>query len=190
MSDHRGTPTVYKDIRFRSRLEARWAAMFDVLGWAWEYEPEVEGRYIPDFLLHGIGDRTVYVEVKPLAIFLADTAKVEGKADPIRGRGLLVLGDQFPRSSCLGNASLGHFTDFVETDSFREIDGWDQANLFRPGKDRHGLEYDFGGDYGSWQGRLTGAYDGNALFEGTLVQKQDLLHLWSRAGNAIQWKPS
>lgn len=188
--DHRGTPTTFKRITFRSRLEARWAAMFDLLEWHWEYEPEIEGRYIPDFLLHGVGNRKVYVEVKPLAIFLADTAKVETKAEPLRGQVLLVVGDQFIPSLCLGNSSIGHFTDFVDTDSFRMIDGWDQANLFQPGSARHGLEYDFGGDYGSWQGRLTGAYDGNALFEGTLVDKPSLLHLWSRAGNAIQWKPA
>lgn len=44
-------PTIYGNVRFRSRLEARWAAMFDFLGWRWEYEPiDLEG-YIPDFVL-------------------------------------------------------------------------------------------------------------------------------------------
>lgn len=32
--------TRYKGYRFRSRLEARWAVFFDVLGVRWEYEPE------------------------------------------------------------------------------------------------------------------------------------------------------
>lgn len=45
-------PTTYKGIEFRSRLEAKWAVMFDLLGWKWEYEPfDIEG-YIPDFVLH------------------------------------------------------------------------------------------------------------------------------------------
>jgi len=26
-------PTLYKDVQFRSRLEAKWAAFFDLLGW-------------------------------------------------------------------------------------------------------------------------------------------------------------
>lgn len=183
-------PTVYKGIKFRSRLEARWAAMFDQLGWTWEYEPEIDGAYIPDFLLHGTGDRRVYVEVKPLEIFLADPSRVSRKAEAaLRGSGLLVVGNQFIDSICLGCASIGYFSDFIETDSFRAVDDWDQANLFRPGARGYGLEYDFGGDYGSWHGRLTGAYDGNALYEGSLLSKADLLHLWSKAGNAIQWMP-
>jgi hypothetical protein len=32
--------TKYKDYRFRSRLEARWAVFFDALGVKWEYEKE------------------------------------------------------------------------------------------------------------------------------------------------------
>ena len=44
-------PTRYKSILFRSRLEARWAAFFDLMGWQWEYEPiDLEG-WTPDFLL-------------------------------------------------------------------------------------------------------------------------------------------
>lgn len=58
--------------RFRSRLEARWAVLFEALCIEWEYEPEGfefdDGtRYLPDFLLHGIvgrGGPDLYVEVK------------------------------------------------------------------------------------------------------------------------------
>lgn len=32
-------PTTYGGVRFRSRLEARWAAFYDLLGWRWDYEP-------------------------------------------------------------------------------------------------------------------------------------------------------
>lgn len=44
-------PTKYKGVHFRSRLEARWAAMFDLLDWTWEYEPIDLDGYIPDFIL-------------------------------------------------------------------------------------------------------------------------------------------
>lgn len=47
-------PTVYEGVNFRSRLEARWAAMFDLLGWEWEYEPVELAGYIPDFRLPGV----------------------------------------------------------------------------------------------------------------------------------------
>lgn len=59
--------TVYKGYRFRSRLEAKWAILFDELGIKWEYE--IEGfelengaRYLPDFYLI---DFDCYAEVKP-----------------------------------------------------------------------------------------------------------------------------
>jgi hypothetical protein len=67
--------THYNGIKFRSRLEARWAVYFDCLGIKYDYEPEKfqigDRRYIPDFFLHGVGydypDRTfkgAFFEVK------------------------------------------------------------------------------------------------------------------------------
>lgn len=55
-------PTKYAGVQFRSRLEARWAAMFDLLGWRWEYEPIDLDGYIPDFIVRG----SLLVEVKPI----------------------------------------------------------------------------------------------------------------------------
>ena len=48
--------TEYKGYKFRSRLEARWAVFFDIIGIRWEYEPEgivlSDGTpYLPDFYL-------------------------------------------------------------------------------------------------------------------------------------------
>lgn len=62
-------PTKYSGVEFRSRLEARWAALFDLLNWKWEYEPiDLEG-WTPDFKLAAadwmFGRRTFYAEVKP-----------------------------------------------------------------------------------------------------------------------------
>ena len=59
--------TKYKGYRFRSRLEARWAVFFDVLGIEWEYEAEGyqlgDGKkYLPDFYLDRLD---CFVEVKP-----------------------------------------------------------------------------------------------------------------------------
>ena len=68
--------TVYKNYRFRSRLEARWAVFFDTMNIEWEYE--VEGfilddgtYYLPDFWLPQKG---AFVEVKA-SCFLADERK-------------------------------------------------------------------------------------------------------------------
>lgn len=53
--------TTYRGTRFRSRLESRWAAFFDLLGFEWQYEPFDARGYIPDFLLNG----ALLCEVKP-----------------------------------------------------------------------------------------------------------------------------
>jgi len=51
----RAIETEWRGYRFRSRIEARWAVLFESLGWPWEYEPEGFdlgdgfGRYLPDF---------------------------------------------------------------------------------------------------------------------------------------------
>ncbi len=61
---------IYKGIVFHSKLEARWAVIFDTFGIDWIYEPETlirkwgdeEIYYRPDFYLP---KNKVYVEVKP-----------------------------------------------------------------------------------------------------------------------------
>ena len=59
-------PTLYRGRMYRSRLEARWAAFFDRLGWTYEYEPFDLGAWSPDFLLNGALNGAL-VEVKPWA---------------------------------------------------------------------------------------------------------------------------
>ena len=53
--------TEYRGIKFRSRLEARWAAFFDQCGWSWQYEPVDLNGWMPDFSIEG----KCLVEVKP-----------------------------------------------------------------------------------------------------------------------------
>lgn len=63
-------PTMYAGVAFRSRLEAKWAILFDALGWrGWCYEPmdlpatETLAPRIPDFTMP-FKNPTI-VEVKP-----------------------------------------------------------------------------------------------------------------------------
>lgn len=58
-------PTKYAGQQFRSRLEAKWAAFFDAVGWEWEYEPIDLNGYIPDFIVTPNAE-PVLIEVKPL----------------------------------------------------------------------------------------------------------------------------
>ena len=67
--------TLYKGVKFRSRLEARHAVMFDALNIKWEYEIEgfqlPNGKwYLPDFFLpdvylRNVDNSGVFFEVKP-----------------------------------------------------------------------------------------------------------------------------
>lgn len=65
-------PTNYRGTVFRSRLEARWAAFFDLAGWKWEYEPLDLHGWTPDFFVefpcgHSqcSGSHSLLVEIKP-----------------------------------------------------------------------------------------------------------------------------
>ena len=64
--------TKYNGFRFRSRLEARWAVFFDMIGLKYEYE--VEGfemngiRYLPGFYIPSL-DRWFEIKGKPLSVY-------------------------------------------------------------------------------------------------------------------------
>ena len=67
-------PTMYNGVQYRSRLEARWAAFFDLIGWKHEYEPIDLPGWSPDFRVvfpstlnaHiGISEYDLFAEVKP-----------------------------------------------------------------------------------------------------------------------------
>lgn len=63
--DIKAVTTEYAKVRFRSRLEARWAAFFDLAGWDWDYEPIDLKKWAPDFLIQAPAC-PVYAEVKPV----------------------------------------------------------------------------------------------------------------------------
>lgn len=102
--------TSYRGVRFRSRLEARWAVFFDAAGIEWEYEPEgfeAHGfwpsgqgrrwRYLPDFILPKVSHPDcgpLYVEVKGSddALDVERMKKVMFANIETLGRGVLLLG--------------------------------------------------------------------------------------------------
>lgn len=59
-------PTMYNGRLYRSRLEARYAAMYDILNYKYEYEPFDLPGWSPDFLLQIDIDK-VLIEVKPIS---------------------------------------------------------------------------------------------------------------------------
>ena len=101
---HTGIPTTYNFQRFRSRIEARWAAFFDKMNWPWEYEPIDLAGYIPDFILKF--PKPILVEVKSEL----DVDKLGAYAEKIVASGwereYLVVG------ATLFDAPAGYLRDF------------------------------------------------------------------------------
>jgi Dna[CI] antecedent, DciA len=85
MAVRQTTPTVYKGIQMRSRLEADFAAWLDrtlsricvPTYRTWAYEPEcfasADGQWLPDFRL----DDHVYIELKPIGLLPGGAADFE-----------------------------------------------------------------------------------------------------------------
>jgi hypothetical protein len=71
-------PTTYSGVVFRSRLEARWAAFFDLCGWDWAYEPMPLNGWLPDFLIR-TSACDVLAEVKPIDLARAWSDYKAGK---------------------------------------------------------------------------------------------------------------
>ncbi len=82
--------TRYAGHLFRSRLEARWAAWFDLVGITWTYEPFDAAGYIPDFLCRDGAECPPYiVEVKGLPCDDPQiAAAADSAADRVRAAGI------------------------------------------------------------------------------------------------------
>lgn len=171
MTAIRSYTTVYRGTRFRSRLEAHWAAFYDLIRWSWVYEPFDTDGWIPDFLIQG--DAPFLVEVGPCLAaddYIAKATKPLAFPDYVT----LVLGisprvnDPRPRA--------GYLTD----DSWEFGPGWarwarcavcQQIGVFHT--------------VGSFQLRPCGHADGdNHLI---FLEPGLLEQLWRRAGNDVQW---
>jgi hypothetical protein len=68
-------PTVYGGKMMRSKLETKWAMLFDFFGWEWRYEPFTLDGWIPDFEIKTNTGQNLLVEVKPFDPFLFTTTE-------------------------------------------------------------------------------------------------------------------
>lgn len=172
-------PTTYAGARFRSRLEARWAAFFDLLNWRWEYEPIDAEGWVPDFLLIGKA-RAVPVEVKPIT-WGADRKAILAEADERpdlekarRTEGeILVLG-LYPFFLDYREPALGVLLH-------EEFGSSDLAIL-------HGGPWDFRAEQGSYELRLSGEHDGDHHLANRPADWGGVGDLWRKAGAATQWR--
>jgi hypothetical protein len=166
-------PTMYRGVMMRSRLEARWAATFDALGWPWVYEPADLEWYVPDFALT-FEPAPIAVEIKP-DLELAD---LRTYARRMVGAGwnaeLLVLGSRMHADDIIGihgELGTGPDVELGEAKVFRCI-SCGLVSLLNDG--------------GGWRCRVSGCYGGNAHV-GSL-EPGELEAIWAAAGNRVQWR--
>jgi hypothetical protein len=122
----RAIPTIYRGVKFRSRLEARWAEFFDMIGVGWEFEPEgytlADGSlYLPDFWLAHIRCRGkeggLFFEVKP-------SSPTEGERHKAN---LLAWGSQKPVVVVERSPGPGCTESFLEF--VGGLEGWQDEGL-------------------------------------------------------------
>lgn len=172
-----GIPTLYRGVRFRSRLEARWARFFGALGWGWAYEPFDLAGYVPDFVL-ALDGGELLLEVKP-ALTLAELGEHRAKieASGWASEALIVGADLF---------EPGHVNPIVGLLGEREPgpDGelcwlWGAARLFSCLSCGQPSVLS---EAGSWRCRVCGAVDGHlGTFTGAV-------EAWRESGNRVQWR--
>lgn len=185
----KGIVTYWRYRRYRSQTEAKWACMFDSLGWKYEYEPYELNGWIPDFIL--LGDSEILVDLKPYITFqeweeeqipkIMNAIKGTGKY----GREILLLGSTIFEKTEYFNAPsigwLGEFGKYLENDeTFKSSYTWGNAVL------NNNKGFGFFHDTMWYKDRITGEYDGDHHIQTPTYDV--VLKLWNEAGNQVQWK--
>jgi hypothetical protein len=172
--DRRAIPTKYAGIQFRSRLEARWAAFFDLCGWGWDYEPFDLAGYCPDFLLKF--HRPLIAEVKPANTreeLQAHTLKIERSG--WEGEILIVGSAPFDSIDWGGEHALG----ILDDRTFLPVDhSWGEA-LFSACQvcARVSIRH----SECSYACRVCGSADA--------IGAAQPREMWCEASNRTQWRP-
>jgi hypothetical protein len=175
-------PTTYNGVNFRSRLEARWAAFFDLCGWKWQYEPCEFKGWIPDFAIRGY--KKLYVEVKPYSTEKDWKEVVLDLEDLDLENEVLLLGtDPFSvTSSTSWSQGSPYLLGFLYIP--KKLEGWgtnlDGAVL------NNFSGYGITADMGWYMDRITGKYDGNNCV--LPAAEKEIEMMWKETGNLTQWK--
>lgn len=177
-------PTVYAGVQFRSRLEAKWAAFFDLCGLEWDYEPFDCNGYIPDFLIC----KRVLAEIKPIvwgersdAGMVADARlKLETAFPAKRFYWIALLGSGIHCHGYQPNGSAAMIGE-VATEQLRE----------RGGEETYWHWTSFALDW--WSDGAFGpahvALEAQPILKGSDFRDPPNLELlWREAGNRVQWK--
>lgn len=173
-----GIPTIYDGVRFRSRLEARWAAFLDLCNRKWAYEPFDCDGYIPDFVLYG-NLFNCAVEVKPSILVDLNSAQIRKGVSYAKHHGMRFL----------------ILTERLDPYVFDGVNSWHswQTCGYQFGCEGvyhranqlslHCQEFTFRFDVGDKDESM----DGVRAFP---TKGDVFVELWKEAGNTVQWKKS
>ncbi len=197
-------PTIYNDIQFRSRLEARWACFFDLMNWEWEYEPFDLDGWFPDFLITSQNRQLkTLIEVKPIDTFDFETTRKmitssKGEYD------LMLLGSKLLQDNYglyEKALTMGWFFDKTNEDNDNlewntvEFTIWDKNPKFKNVSERYRIG--FADCIGDFTCRVTEEHSegGHFLSYKKLDNVKDYLEIqkeiqlrWIKAKNTNQWK--
>lgn len=160
--------TKYKDIWFRSKLEAQWAKLLDHFGIQWDYEPEGfrfrDGTmYLPDFWLPDSG---TFLEVKGL-MDEEDMHKIRMLLHE-SGRPVVIGFSRGQFRACDMWPDAVHNTIY-------ELASMENSALFQC---RSCGEWSFIGVNGGWNCRCCGTHDGNGHI-GWWIENDQMYRLWN-----------
>lgn len=159
-------PTRYNGTEFRSRLEARWAAYFDLRDFSWVYEPVDFEGWAPDFMIHTPA-APIYAEVKP--VLMAWNAEQKWLEFPS-------LNHPWVKAQYLKASE--RWRDCWVLLLGEEPDEWGRGFLHDPPPelDRCGLWNDAHAFLGQNE-------------DGEWLSGREVRRLWREAGNIVQWLP-
>lgn len=188
-------PTTYAGVHFRSRLEARWAVLFDKLGWSWDYEPLDARGTIPDYVVRIPFDREFLVEIKPSADFAIIAQRRDQLHRTMRPWLLEHLVSTLHSVDAKDGVKLS-----VTDDLLRDIECVERGEDSRFGRrvvvTGPAPFLDTARDACTIDGRHYFAYkfDGTPTLETDpekprMMGSEVILKYWREAGNAVQWKP-
>lgn len=187
-----GIQTTYRGRIYRSRLEARWAAMFDNMGWPYEYEPCDLDGWIPDFAIYG--KHPIWVEVKPISTAGEPTdaeIKAIGKPFSRDDREILILGETIAMGCSFHGFAYSPILGWIRENGYSDasniggplVEWWQRSPMGRWGPD--GSIIGFCAEWGSYHDRMSGQYDGNCGGNG--IDASEVLALWAEAGNQVRY---
>lgn len=173
-------PTVYNHTKYRSRLEARWAAFFDEIGWRYQYEPYNFKGWTPDFVIYGSDAREILIEIKP---FIDDEIirEYRNRISPLELQNyIIILDNDFISKGGYGGIYAGCAINYAWESDLPNPFG--PSNIPMHWKDlQKGInsEYDIGSQEMAFDGILWNDYDCRKVFVDE--DNPDLLMRWERA---------